>query len=148
MKTHPFIFLSIVVLFLQSCAINQSDGIQKKGKWVYQYPLEDNQTEISKGRYNKKGEQKGIWKTKINNRLVKKERFIDNKVVIYYYHPNGKLERKGQGFFTQIGHITWFYYQGRWSIYNPKAELIQTNYYQQGKLEQQNIVNNDKVTTK
>ncbi|MHC5309916.1 hypothetical protein ACYSNM_07560 [Myroides sp. LJL116] len=148
MKTFRFIFFSIVVLFLQSCAINQKDGIQKKGKWVYQSTLSPDLSEIIKGRYDKKGEQKGTWKTKHNNKLVKKERFIKNKVLIYYYHPNGKIERKGQGFFSHIGPQSRFYYQGIWFLYNTKGELIQTNYYKQGKLEQQNIVHNDQVTTK
>lgn len=134
MKITKLLIYSILVLVLQGCKVNQRENGQKVGKWVYKALIQDSLHEISKGKYDKQGFQKGVWKTKVNGKLYKKEIFKQPDIQITYYYPNGLIKQKGQAKIIYTTESSHFYYHGNWFNYDTQGKITQVKNYKYGKI--------------
>ena len=132
-----YIFLLFICTLL-SCVptkVNQhiKDGkVQKReGKWI-----ESNATEhgifVSKGKY-KKGLKIGVWRTFIDHKIDQKEIYQKEVIKTKFFHPNGKVKKKGQSTTEVTDEYIHWYYNGDWKYYNEKGKLIFIKKYNKGK---------------
>ena len=97
---------------LLSCKINQTKNGVSVGRWKYLSGTK-NERLIVKGRYDKFGREKGIWKYYTNDTLFRKETYFYPYSVDVLYHKNGMVKELGLGYtsaktWTKIG--TWYKY--------------------------------------
>lgn len=122
------ILIFAIISFCLSCKskINQVVNQQREGKWITIDTLDS--IYITKGKY-KKGIEKGTWKYFYNNRLVKKEKYNKGICNTTFYHPNGKIAKKGNTKLESNSIEDHWYYTGKWAFYNPKGKLDSTKIY-------------------
>ena len=115
MKTSILFF----VVFLVSCNINQKKNGVEVGRWKY---VSGTKTErnIIKGRYDKYGQEKGIWKYYTNDTLFRSEKYFYPYSVDVLYHKNGKISQIGKSYTTKK---TWTKI-GTWYTFNEEEKLI------------------------
>ncbi len=131
MKAIP---LLLILLFLQSCTINQTVNGEKVGRWVYKTTVDQKNREVVRGRYDNRGFQKGTWLYRYKGKLYKKEQFKDTIAYTTYYHPNGKIAKRGQTRLRSTPSGLHFFYFGSWFIYDTKEQLTTVRHYEFGEL--------------
>ncbi len=106
------------VLFLVSCKINQKKNGVEVGRWKY---VSGTKTErnIIKGRYDKYGQEKGVWKYYNNDTLFRSEKYFYPYSVDVLYHKNGKISQIGKSYTTKE---TWTKI-GTWYKFNEEEKL-------------------------
>lgn len=104
-------FFSFFLLFLVfSCKINQKKNGVEVGRWKYVAGTTTEKS-IIKGKYDKYGREKGVWKYYHNDTLFRVEKYFYPYSVDILYHKNGKISEVGKSFtsqkkWTKIG--TWY----------------------------------------
>ncbi|MGG5505787.1 MULTISPECIES: hypothetical protein [unclassified Myroides] len=134
-----YVYFSFLLILLQSCTVNQTINGECVGRWVYKTKI-DNNKDVVRGRYDKKGWQKGTWRYRYNGKLYKKQQFKNSIAYTTYYHPNGKVAERGQ---TKLVTTNWglhYYYFGTWFIYNSQEILTHVKHYDEGQLKYETIV--------
>ncbi|MHC5202331.1 hypothetical protein [Myroides sp. LJL119] len=134
MNITRLVFFILFLIVLQGCKINQKQGVDKIGKWIYKTQVHDTLFELVKGRYSKDGFQKGTWKTKWNGKLYKKEKIKQSDMLITYYYPNRKIAQKGKAKIVYTLESTHFYYHGNWISYDTLGRINQIKNFKYGKL--------------
>jgi antitoxin component YwqK of YwqJK toxin-antitoxin module len=112
--------------------INQKVDKKREGKWVDVY-VQDN-VEYKSIEYYKKGESIKKWKTYINRKIYKTEKYKNGICVVKSYYENGKLESKGNTKLEVNEKETHWFYYGDWKFYSDKGKLTQIKKYDRGEL--------------
>lgn len=112
-------FLSFLILFLVlSCKINQKKNGVEVGKWKYVSGTKTERSLIT-GRYDKYGQEKGVWKYYNNDTLFRSEKYFYPYSVDVLYHKNGKISQIGKSYTTKK---TWTKI-GTWYKFNEEQKL-------------------------
>ena len=127
------IIILIVIISFSSCKtqINQTKNNLQEGKWVTVDTLDF--PYVSKGKYHK-GKPKGTWVYIYNGKLDRKEKYKKTKCLTIFYHPNGKIMRKGYTEFDNNQGKTHWYYSGKWCYFDKNGLQTRTNIYKKGKI--------------
>lgn len=122
-------------MMLFSCKskpINQKIDKKKEGLWVDNY--QQDSTTYKSFEYYKNDQPVKKWKTYINGKIYKTEKYKNGICIVKYYYENGKLQSKGK---TKIEVNTvethWFYF-GDWKFYSDKGKLTEIKKYNNGDL--------------
>lgn len=126
----------LVVLFLffscKSKPINQTIDHKKEGKWASVY-VEDSVAYKYIEHY-KKDQPVKKWKTYINGKIYKTEKYKNGICNVRSYYENGRLESKGNTKLeTDTIQTHWFYF-GEWKFYSDKGKLTEIKHYEKGEL--------------
>lgn len=121
--------LFICVLF--SCKINQTKDGVRVGKWKY-VNKDDENWNVVKGRYDKKGNEIGVWKFFYNDTIYRLEKYYYPYCVNVLYHKNGEINRVGKSISAEN---SWSKY-GTWYTFNEEGQLTDTVTYEQTKTPQ------------
>ena len=113
-------------------ALNQKIDKKKEGKWVEVY-VQDS-VEYKSVEFYKNDLPVKKWKTFINGKLYKSEKYKNGICIVKSYYENGKLESKGKSK-LEINETEshWFYF-GEWKFYSDKGKLFQIRKYEKGEL--------------
>lgn len=128
------ILFAIILFSFFGCksVLNQKIDKKKEGKWVDVY-VQDNVTYKSVEFY-KNDQPVKKWKTYINGKVYKSEKYKNGICIVKSYYENGKLESKGK---TKLEvnetESHWFYF-GEWKYYSDKGKLFQIRKYDKGEL--------------
>jgi len=116
----------------KSKPINQKIDKKKEGLWVDNY--QQDSTTYKSFEYYKNDQPVKKWKTYINGKIYKTEKYKNGICIVKYYYENGKLQSKGK---TKIEVNTvethWFYF-GDWKFYSDKGKLTEIKKYNNGDL--------------
>ena len=122
-------------MMLFSCKskpINQKIDKKKEGLWVDNY--QQDSTTYKSFEYYKNDQPVKKWKSYINGKIYKTEKYKNGICIVKYYYENGKLQSKGK---TKIEVNTvethWFYF-GDWKFYSDKGKLTEIKKYNNGDL--------------
>lgn len=129
MKAKALLFM-ILFLFLQ-CGINKQHKGIKTGKWIYKDTL-DGIASVSKGRYDKKGNEKGIWRQYVNGKLKKKEVYKGIVCTTTYYYPNGSIQAMGLTKTDETEQFINWYYIGDWFYFDEAENLTEVRVFENG----------------
>ena len=126
--------LPVILLSFFGCktALNQKIDKKKEGKWVEVY-VQDS-VEYKSVEFYKNDLPVKKWKTFINGKLYKSEKYKNGICIVKSYYENGKLESKGKSK-LEINETEshWFYF-GEWKFYSDKGKLFQIRKYEKGEL--------------
>lgn len=128
----------ILLILLLSCLgckteqINQKNDKKKEGKWIDTY-TQDN-TQYKSIEYYKNNEPIKKWKSYINGKLHKTEKYKNGICYTKNYYENGKIESKGKTKLDYDSKLAHWYYFGDWKYYSKKGKYVATKEYFEGKL--------------
>jgi len=126
------LFCSILLSGCKSKPTNQMIDKKKEGIWIDNY--EQDSIIYKSIEHYKHDEPIKKWKTYIDGKIYKTEKYKDGICTVKYYHENGKLQSKGK---TKIetgnNEIHWFYF-GKWKFYSDKGKLTEIKKYNNGEL--------------
>ena len=125
--------ISVICILLPLLSFSQHSNRyrhhQKQGKWIsyHDSALIDN---IS---YWRKGKPKGKWKFyDPEGHLIKTEKYRFRKISNIYYHPNGKVYKKGMSKQVLEDKYLHFYYYGEWLVYDSTGVLAAKQIFDKG----------------
>lgn len=133
MRRHLILlFCGIMLLSCKSKPINQKVDHKKEGIWINQY-IEDS-IEYKSFEYYKNDQPIKKWKSYINGRIYKTEKYRNGICTIKYYYKSGKVQSKGKTK-TEMNQeqLHWFYF-GDWKYYSEKGKLTGIKNYNKGEL--------------
>lgn len=126
------LFCGLMLLSCKSKPVNQKIDKKKEGKWVTFNMDEDVQYEFIEHYKNDLPVKK--WKTYINSKIYKTEKYKNGICIVKTYYENGKLESKGKTKLeTNSVEMHWFYF-GEWKFYSDKGKLKSIKNYDNGQL--------------
>jgi antitoxin component YwqK of YwqJK toxin-antitoxin module len=128
MLNRKFLFTIAVIISIMGCKskINQMVNHQREGRWVTIDTLDS--IYIVRGKYHKNTEI-GTWKHIYNGRIVKKENYRNGVSKATFYHPNGKIMKRGYTKLESTAYEDHWYYFGKWSFYDSKGKLDSVKIY-------------------
>lgn len=122
-------------LFVFGCKskpINQKIEKKKEGVWIESYTQDS--TTYKSYEYYKQDKPVKKWKSYINGKIYKTEKYRNGICVVKSYYENGKLESKGKTKLeTNSVETHWFYF-GEWKFYSNKGKLNGIRTYDKGEL--------------
>lgn len=121
--------------FLFGCKpslINQKSKNKKQGVWIEEYS--EDSTYYKSYEYYKDGQPVKKWKSYINGKIYKTEKYKNGICTVKYYHLNGKLQSKGKTSVETDSVETHWYYFGKWKFYSDKGKLTNIRKYNKGNL--------------
>lgn len=126
-----FLFLALPLFSFSQKKINRYKHKERHGIWIVYQDSTD--TKIDNiGRY-RKGLPKGTWKYyDADEKLIKKEKHVFRKIFITQYHPNGKIQKKGQAKVVVSENLIHYFYYGDWYVYDTSGTLIKKQFYKEG----------------
>ena len=130
--------LVIVLIFgmmLSNCKskpINQKIDKKKEGVWIDDYTQDSIQYKSFE--YYKHDEPIKKWKTYINGKIYKTEKYKNGICIVKYYYENGKLQSKGKTKIEVDSIETHWFYFGDWKFYSDKGKLTEIKKYNNGEL--------------
>ncbi|MFB9109126.1 hypothetical protein [Flavobacterium gyeonganense] len=134
------IFLIMIMVSFVGCktaVINQTINKKKEGKWIELY---DDGNKYKSVEYYKQGQPVKKWKSYIDGKIYKTEKYKNGICTVKYYHPNGKLQSKGKTSVEADSVETHWFYFGKWKFYSDKGQLTDIRKYDKGNLvSEQNI---------
>ena len=122
-------------MMLFSCKskpINQKIDKKKEGLWVDNY--EQDSTTYKSFEYYKNDQPVKKWKTYINGKIYKTEKYKNGICIVKYYYENGKLQSKGKTKIEVDSIETHWFYFGDWKFYSDKGKLTEIKKYNNGDL--------------
>lgn len=119
-------------------SLNEYDRAgERHGRW-YAYFDEQYQKIGTKGRF-RHGRPVGRWRYySLVGQLERQEVYLKRpagRQLITYYHPNGRVAKRGQAQFVTDATDAHFYWLGDWISYSPTGEPEKVETYKTGKLE-------------
>lgn len=137
MKNSILILLIFCQLSIaQKKTINKfDDKLQRHGRWEF-YSDDANTKITSKGKF-KHGDPIKIWLYyRADGSLEKKEKttFFKKKIKTTFYHPNGKVYRKGKAKMVDEPDGVHYYWYGKWKYYDDNGKPTKIETYIMGKL--------------
>ena len=122
-------------MMLFSCKsklINQKIDKKKEGLWVDNY--EQDSTTYKSLEYYKNDQPVKKWKSYINGKIYKTEKYKNGICIVRYYYENGKLQSKGKTKIEVNAVETHWFYFGDWKFYSDKGKLTEIKNYKNGDL--------------
>jgi len=130
-----FLLLVFCGLFFFGCEskpINQKIDKKKEGVWIENYTQDS--TTYKSYEYYKQNLPVKKWKSYINGKIYKTEKYKNGICIVKSYYENGKLESKGKTKLeTNSVETHWFYF-GEWKFYSDKGKLTGIRIYDKGEL--------------
>lgn len=137
-KLFLLLFCGLTLLSCKSKSINQKIDKKKEGVWIDSYSQDG--TNYKSYEYYKNDLPVKKWKTYINGKIYKTEKYKNGICIVKSYYENGKLESKGQTKLERNSVETHWFYFGEWKFYSDKGKLKEIKNYDQGQLiSEQNI---------
>jgi antitoxin component YwqK of YwqJK toxin-antitoxin module len=131
-------FCGIMLLSCKSKPINQKIDKKKEGLWIDNYQ-QDN-TVYKSLEYYKNDQPIKKWKSYINGKIYKTEKYKNGICIVKYYYENGKLQSKGKTKIEVDAVETHWFYFGVWKFYSDKGKLIEIKNYKNGDLISEQII--------
>ncbi|KQO34463.1 hypothetical protein ASF10_01750 [Flavobacterium sp. Leaf82] len=125
-------FCGIMLLSCKSKPINQKIDKKKEGLWIDNYQ-QDSITYKSL-EYYKSDQPIKKWKSYINGKIYKTEKYKNGICIVKYYYENGKLQSKGKTKIEVDAVETHWFYFGVWKFYSDKGKLTEIKNYKNGDL--------------
>jgi len=125
-------FCGIMLLSCKSKPINQKIDKKKEGLWVDNY--EQDSTTYKSFEYYKNDQPVKKWKSYINGKIYKTEKYKNGICIVRYYYENGKLQSKGKTKIEVNAVETHWFYFGDWKFYSDKGKLTEIKKYNNGDL--------------
>ena len=122
-------------MMLFSCKskpINQKIDKKKEGLWVDNY--QQDSTTYKSFEYYKNDQPVKKWKSYINGKIYKTEKYKNGICIVKYYYENGKLQSKGKTKIEVDSIETHWFYFGDWKFYSDKGKLTEIKKYNNGDL--------------
>ncbi|QDW23181.1 hypothetical protein B0M43_0006900 [Flavobacterium sp. KBS0721] len=116
----------------KSKPINQKIDKKKEGLWVDNY--QQDSTTYKSFEYYKNDQPVKKWKTYINGKIYKTEKYKNGICIVKYYYENGKLQSKGKTKIEVDSIETHWFYFGDWKFYSDKGKLTEIKKYNNGDL--------------
>lgn len=133
MDKKVFFVLFLFVFFgCKTAPVNQKIDKKKEGKWVDVY-VQDS-IEYRSTEYYKHDVPVKKWKTYINGKIYKTERYKNGICIVKNYYENGKLESKGNTKLEVTALESHWFYFGDWKFYSDKGKLKGIKKYENGEL--------------
>lgn len=120
-----WLFLLLVLCFV-SCKINRKQNNIPYGKWKY-ITKDGNNVSRIQGKYDRLGNEKGIWRYYHNDTLHRVEKYYYPFCVNVLYNQNGKIYQIGK---SVSSNKSWTKYDV-WYHYDSKQNLIDSVNYNQ-----------------
>jgi antitoxin component YwqK of YwqJK toxin-antitoxin module len=131
---HFFIvlFFGLALSGCKTNLVNQKIDKKKEGVWIDDYTQDS--IRYKSFEFYKHDEPARKWKSYINEKIYKTERYRNGISIVKCYYENGKVQSKGKTK-TEGGskEMHWFYF-GEWKFYSDKGKLIEIKKYNKGKL--------------
>lgn len=121
-----------MLLSCKSKPINQKIDKKKEGLWIDNYQ-QDSITYKSL-EYYKSDQPIKKWKSYINGKIYKTEKYKNGICIVKYYYENGKLQSKGKTKIEVDAVETHWFYFGVWKFYSDKGKLTEIKNYKNGDL--------------
>lgn len=121
-----------MLLSCKSKPINQKIDKKKEGLWIDNYQ-QDSVTYKSL-EYYKSDQPIKKWKSYINGKIYKTEKYKNGICIVKYYYENGKLQSKGKTKIEVDAVETHWFYFGVWKFYSDKGKLTEVRKYNNGNL--------------
>lgn len=125
------LFCGLMFLSCKSRLINQKIDKKKEGVWIDTYSQDG--TEYKSYEYYKNDFPIKKWKTYINSKIYKTEKYKKGICIVKSYYENGKLE-------SNSVETHWFYF-GEWKFYSDKGKLKNIKNYDKGELISEHTIN-------
>ena len=132
---RKLVILLIFGMMLSNCKskpINQMIDKKKEGVWIDDYTQDSIQYKSFE--YYKHGESIKKWKSYINGKIYKTEKYKNGICIVRYYYENGKLQSKGKTKIEVNAVETHWFYFGDWKFYSDKGKLTEIKKYNNGDL--------------
>lgn len=129
MRLFAFFFAFLLVT---SCGQNRTVDGKRQGRWTNVDTI-NGVLHISKGRY-KDDFERGTWKYRVGNKLVKKEKYKGIDCHTWIYHDNGQVMREGYTQLIHTGQLLHWYYTGDWTEFDTLGKPIEVDTYHLGEL--------------
>jgi antitoxin component YwqK of YwqJK toxin-antitoxin module len=130
-KKASFLIILISLIGCKTEVINQTIDKKKEGKWVELY---DDGNKYKSVEYYKHDQPVKKWKSYIDGKIYKTEKYKNGICIVKYYHKNGKLQSKGQTRIETDSVKTHWYYSGDWKFYSDNGKLTEIRKYNNGEL--------------
>lgn len=121
-----------MLLSCKSKSINQKIDKKKEGLWIDNYQ-QDSVTYKSL-EYYKNDQPVKKWKSYIDGKIYKTEKYKNGICIVKYYYENGKLQSKGKTKIEVDAVETHWFYFGVWKFYSDKGKLTEVRKYNKGNL--------------
>jgi antitoxin component YwqK of YwqJK toxin-antitoxin module len=131
-------FCGMMLLSCKSKPINQKIDKKKEGLWVDNY--EQDSTTYKSFEYYKNDQPVKKWKSYINGKIYKTEKYKNGICTVKYYYENGKLQSKGKTKIEVNAVETHWFYFGDWKFYSDKGKLIEIKKYNNGDLISEKVI--------
>ncbi|OMQ08465.1 hypothetical protein [[Flexibacter] sp. ATCC 35103] len=133
MKNLLLLFFCGMMLFgCKSKPINQKIDKKKGGLWIDNYKQDS--TTYKSFEYYKSDQPIKKWKSYINGKIYKTEKYKNGICIVKYYYENGKLQSKGKTKIEVDAVETHWFYFGVWKFYSDKGKLTEIKNYKNGEL--------------
>jgi len=133
MKNLLLLFFCGMMLFsCKSKPINQKIDKKKEGLWIDNY--EQDSTTYKSFEYYKNDQPVKKWKSYIDGKIYKTEKYKNGICIVRYYYENGKLQSKGKTKIEVNAVETHWFYFGDWKFYSDKGKLTEIKKYNNGDL--------------
>ena len=125
-------FFGLLISGCKSKPVNQTIDKKKEGIWIDNY--EQDSIKYKSVEQYKHDEPVKKWKSYIDGKIYKTEKYKNGICTVKYYYKNGKLQSKGKTKIeTDTNEMHWFYF-GDWKFYSEKGKLIEIKKYNKGEL--------------
>lgn len=120
---RQFSIVLLCAIMLSACKskpVNRIIANKKEGKWIENY--EQDSVIYKDVAYYKDDKPVKQWKTYVDDKIYKKEKYKNETCHVKYYHPNGKLQSKGKTRTETDSIETHWFYSGTWKFYSDNKE--------------------------
>lgn len=125
-------FFGLMLSGCKSKLVNQKIDKKKEGVWIDNYTQDS--TNYKSYEYYKHDEPVKKWKSYINEKIYKTEKYKNGICTVKYYYENGKLQSKGKTKIETNSKETHWFYFGDWEFYSDKGKLTEIKKYNNGEL--------------
>ena len=131
-KIFVLLFCGIMLSGCKSKPINQKIDHKKEGVWIDNYKQDS--TTYKSFEYYKHDEPVKKWKSYINGKIYKTEKYKNGISTVKYYYENGKVQSTGKTKMESNSKETHWFYFGDWKFYSDKGKLTEIKKYNNGEL--------------
>jgi|GEM_PF-1494790 len=110
--------------FIVSCSVNkEKDGV-RVGKWRYQTKKDRAEGALIEGRYDKMGNEKGIWLYYDGHKRVRKEVYHKDYCINYLFYENGNISEFGLSKQRTDDKMIVWDKKGKWFLFDEQGTLV------------------------
>jgi antitoxin component YwqK of YwqJK toxin-antitoxin module len=131
-KLFILLFCGLMLLSCKSKPINQKIDRKKEGVWIDDY--QQDSIRYKSFEYYKHDQPVKKWKSFIDGKIYKTEKYKNGICTVKYYYENGKVQSKGKTKIEVNSVETHWFYFGDWKFYSDKGKLTEIKKYNNGEL--------------